>query len=123
MNRSYSKIRHIQESNQRLENRLLNEQYNDEDKLKSRMDSYRNKNEDDELRTRLESYKNKMDGFLDELKSSGSEIDVARFLKQVRNQTDQIYRELDEKSEKALTSFARLQFDLLKHFRHKLKEQ
>jgi len=26
MNRSYSKIRHIQESNQRLENRLLNEQ-------------------------------------------------------------------------------------------------
>jgi|688.fasta_scaffold307718_5 hypothetical protein len=123
MNRSYSKIRHIQESNQRLENRLLNEQYNDEDELKSRMDSYRNKNEDDELRTRLESYKNKMDGFLDELKSSGSEIDVARFLKQVRNQTDQIYRELDEKSEKALTSFARLQFDLLKHFRHKLKEQ
>jgi len=122
MNRSYSKIRHIQESNQRLENRLLNEQYNDEDELKSRMDSYRNKNEDDELRTRLESYKNKMDGFLDELKSSGSEIDVARFLKQVRNQTDQIYRELDEKSEKALTSFARLQFDLLKHFRHKLKE-
>jgi hypothetical protein len=64
-----------------------------------------------------------MDGFLDELKSSGSEIDVARFLKQVRNQTDQIYRELDEKSEKALTSFAQLQFDLLKHFRHKLKEQ
>jgi hypothetical protein len=123
MNRSYSKIRHIQESNQRLENRLLNEQYNDEDELKSRMDSYRNKNEDDELRTRLESYKNKMDGFLNELKSSGSEIDVARFLKQVRNQTDQIYRELDEKSEKALTSFARLQFDLLKHFRHKLKEQ
>jgi hypothetical protein len=123
MNRSYSKIRHIQESNQKLENRLLNEQYNDEDELKSRMDSYRNKNEDDELRTRLESYKNKMDGFLDELKSSGSEIDVARFLKQVRNQTDQIYRELDEKSEKALTSFARLQFDLLKHFRHKLKEQ
>lgn len=26
MNRSYSKIRHIQEANQRLENRLLNEQ-------------------------------------------------------------------------------------------------
>ena len=29
MNRSYSKIRHIQESNQRLERRLLNEQEND----------------------------------------------------------------------------------------------
>ena len=29
MNRSYSKIRHMQESNQRLENRLLNEQEED----------------------------------------------------------------------------------------------
>jgi hypothetical protein len=28
MNRSYSKIRHIQESNQRLEKRLFNEQEN-----------------------------------------------------------------------------------------------
>ena len=31
MNRSYSKIRHIQESNQRLEKRLFNEQENDND--------------------------------------------------------------------------------------------
>jgi hypothetical protein len=31
MNRSYSKIRHIQESNQRLENRLLNEQHEYDD--------------------------------------------------------------------------------------------
>jgi hypothetical protein len=87
------------------------------------LDREYNKSSDDELRTRLESYKNKMDGFLDELKSSGSEIDGTRFLKQVRNQTDQIYWELDEKSEKPLTSFAQLQLDLLKHFRHKLKEQ
>jgi len=109
--------------------RVLNEQFNGEiqepesKSTEQDLDREYNKSSDDELRTRLESYKNKMDGFLDELKSSGSEIDVARFLKQVRNQTDQIYRELDEKSEKALTSFARLQFDLLKHFRHKLKEQ
>jgi hypothetical protein len=71
----------------------------------------------------MESYKNKMDNFLDKLKSSGDKIDGTRFLKQVRNQTDQIYWELDEKSEKPLTSFAQLQLDLLRHFRHKLNEQ
>jgi hypothetical protein len=109
--------------------RVLNEQFNGEiqepesKSTEQDLDREYNKSGDDELRTRLESYKNKMDGFLDELKSSGSEIDGTRFLKQVRNQTDQIYRELDEKSEKALTSFAQLQLDLLKHFRHKLKEQ
>jgi hypothetical protein len=109
--------------------RVLNEQFNGEiqepesKSTEQDLDREYNKSSDDELRTRLESYKNKMDGFLDELKSSGSEIDGTRFLKQVRNQTDQIYRELDEKSEKPLTSFAQLQLDLLKHFRHKLKEQ
>ena len=77
----------------------------------------------DELNSRMESYKNKMDNFLDKLKSSGDKIDGTRFLKQVRNQTDQIYWELDEKSEKPLTSFAQLQLQLLKHFRDKLKEQ
>jgi len=109
--------------------RVLNEQFNGEiqepesKSTEQDLDREYNKSGDDELRTRLKSYKNKMDGFLDELKSSGSEIDGIRFLKQVRNQTDQIYRELDEKSEKPLTSFAQLQLDLLKHFRHKLKEQ
>jgi hypothetical protein len=109
--------------------RVLNEQFNGEiqepesKSTEQDLDREYNKSGDDELRTRLESYKNKMDGFLDELKSSGSEIDGTRFLKQVRNQTDQIYWELDEKSEKPLTSFAQLQLDLLKHFRHKLKEQ
>jgi hypothetical protein len=109
--------------------RVLNEQFNGEiqepesKSTEQDLDREYNKSSDDELRTRLESYKNKMDGFLDELKSSGSEIDGIRFLKQVRNQTDQIYWELDEKSEKPLTSFAQLQLDLLKHFRHKLKEQ
>jgi len=94
-----------------------------DNELKSKMDYYRDKNEGDELRTRMESYKNKMDRFFDELKSSSTEIDGSRFLKQVRNQTDQIYWELDEKSEKPLTSFAQLQLQLLKHFRDKLKEQ
>jgi len=109
--------------------RVLNEQFNGEiqepesKSTEQDLDREYNKSSDDELRTRLESYKNKMDGFLDELKSSGSEIDGTRFLKQVRNQTDQIYWELDEKSEKPLTSFAQLQLDLLKHFRHKLNEQ
>ena len=113
----------------RIVKRVLNEQFNGEiQKPESKsteqdLDRDYNKSSDDELKTRFESYKNKMDGFLDELKSSGSEIDGTRFLKQVRNQTDQIYWELDEKSEKPLTSFSQLQLGLLKHFRHKLKEQ
>jgi hypothetical protein len=90
---------------------------------KQDLDREYNKSGDDELNSRMESYKNKMDNFLNKLKSSGDEIDAARFLKQVRNQTDQIYWELDEKSEKPLTSFAQLQLQLLKHFRDKLKEQ
>ena len=109
--------------------RVLNEQFNGEiqepesKSTEQDLDREYNKSGDDELNSRMESYKNKMDNFLDKLKSSGDKIDGTRFLKQVRNQTDQIYWELDEKSEKPLTSFAQLQLDLLKHFRDKLNEQ
>jgi hypothetical protein len=109
--------------------RVLNEQFNGEiqepesKSTEQDLDREYNKSGDDELNSRMESYKNKMDNFLDKLKSSGDKIDGTRFLKQVRNQTDQIYWELDEKSEKPLTSFAQLQLDLLRHFRHKLNEQ
>ena len=109
--------------------RVLNEQFNGEiqepesKSTEQDLDREYNKSGDDELNSRMESYKNKMDNFLDKLKSSGDKIDGTRFLKQVRNQTDQIYFELDEKSEKPLTSFAQLQLDLLKHFRDKLNEQ
>jgi len=106
---------------------LINEQFyggiQEPESTKQDLDREYNKSGDDELNSRMESYKNKMDNFLNKLKSSGDEIDAARFLKQVRNQTDQIYWELDEKSEKPLTSFAQLQLQLLKHFRDKLKEQ
>jgi hypothetical protein len=40
MNRSYSKIRHIQESNQKLENRLLNEEDEITDYIKDNYDGY-----------------------------------------------------------------------------------
>ena len=109
--------------------RVLNEQFNGEiqepesKSTEQDLDREYNKSGDDELNSRMELYKNKMDNFLDKLKSSGDKIDGTRFLKQVRNQTDQIYFELDEKSEKPLTSFAQLQLDLLRHFRHKLNEQ
>ena len=109
--------------------RVLNEQFNGEiqepesKSTEQDLDREYNKLGDDELNSRMELYKNKMDNFLDKLKSSGDKIDGTRFLKQVRNQTDQIYWELDEKSEKPLTSFAQLQLDLLRHFRHKLNEQ
>ena len=112
--------------------RVLNEQFNGEiqepesKSTEQDLDREYNKSGDDELNSRMESYKNKMDNFLDKLKSSGDKIDGARFLKQVRNQTDQLFFELFEKSNSThtpLTSFAQLQLELIRHFRHKLKEQ
>ena len=122
-------IRLTEEDLNKIVKRVLNEQFNGEiqepesKSTEQDLDREYNKSGDDELNSRMESYKNKMDNFLDKLKSSGDKIDGTRFLKQVRNQTDQIYWELDEKSEKPLTSFAQLQLDLLRHFRHKLNEQ
>jgi hypothetical protein len=78
-------------------------------------------NINDELNARMESYKNKMDRFLDELKSSGTEIDGKRFLTKVRNETDQIFWELDETSNVPLTLFSQLQLDLISYFREKLR--
>ena len=122
-------IRLTEEDLNKIVKRVLNEQFNGEiqepesKSTEQDLDREYNKLGDDELNSRMELYKNKMDNFLDKLKSSGDKIDGTRFLKQVRNQTDQIYWELDEKSEKPLTSFAQLQLDLLRHFRHKLNEQ
>ena len=73
------------------------------------------------IKTDVESYKNKMDKFLDELKSSGTKIDGQRFLTQVRNQTNQIYWEVDETSDSTPKRFSEFQLELFKHFRDKLK--
>jgi hypothetical protein len=109
----------------RLVKRVIREQYNDEEELKATMTSNKIENisnpSDDELKRRFELYKNKMDKFLDELKSSGTEIDGQRFLTQVRNQTDQIYWEVDETSDSTPKRFSEFQLELLKHFRNKLK--
>jgi hypothetical protein len=75
----------------------------------------------EELKSRLERYKNKMDRFLDELKSSGEGIDGRRFLKQIQRQSDQIFYDIDENSDKNINGFGELQDELLKYFRSKLK--
>ena len=109
----------------RLVKRIIREQYNDEEELKATMASNKIENisnpSDDELKRRFELYKNKMDKFLDELKSSGTEIDGQRFLTQVRNQTDKIFWNLDDTLNLSLRVFSQLQLDILKHFRNKLK--
>ena len=109
----------------RLVKRIIREQYNDEEELKATMDSNKIENisnpSDDELKRRFDLYKNKMDKFLDELKSSGTKIDGQRFLTQVRNQTDQIYWEVDETSDSTPKRFSEFQLELFKHFRDKLK--
>ena len=109
----------------RLVKRVIREQYNDEEELKATMASNKIENisnpSDDELKRRFELYKNKMDKFLDELKSSGTEIDGQRFLTQVRNQTNQIYWDVDEISDSTPKRFSEFQLELFKHFRNKLK--
>ena len=109
----------------RLVKRVIREQYNDEEELKATIASNKIENisnpSDDELKRRFELYKNKMDKFLDELKSSGTEIDGQRFLTQVRNQTNQIYFDVDEISDSTPKRFSEFQLELFKHFRNKLK--
>ena len=62
-----------------------------------------------------------MDKFLDELKSSGTEIDGKRFLKQIQQQSDQIFWDIDEKSDVNVNGFGELQYELFRYFRSKLK--
>lgn len=51
------------------------------------------------LKSKIDSYKNKMDNYLNELKSSGQEIDKLRFLKQIRNQTNQMFHDMFDNSD------------------------
>jgi len=77
---------------------------------------------DDDLRSKFDSYKRKMENFLRELKSSGTEIDKHRFLKQVQKETDQMYWDVYDNSDSEPEGFVELQMDLIKHFRKKLNE-
>ena len=77
---------------------------------------------DDDLRSKLDSYKSEMENFLRELKSSGTEIDKHRFLKQVQKETDQMYWDVYDNSDSEPEGFVELQMDLIKHFRKKLNE-
>jgi hypothetical protein len=63
-----------------------------------------------------------MENFLRELKSSGTEIDKHRFLKQVQKKTDQMYWDVYDNSDSEPEGFVELQMDLIKHFRKKLNE-
>ena len=101
----------------RLVHRIIKEQFDGE--IESPQDNINSGEE--ELKSRLNIYKNKMDRFLDELKSSGTEIDGKRFLKQIQRQSDQIYWDIDEKSDVNINGFGKLQDDLFRYFRAKLK--
>ena len=109
----------------RLVKRIIREQYNDEEEFNTTM--YSNKIEnisnpsDDELKRRFDLYRNKMDRFLDELKSSGTGVDGKRFLKQIQQQSDQIFWDIDEKSDVNVNGFGELQDELFRYFRSKLK--
>ena len=96
----------------RIVKRVIKEQYHENIETPS----------DDDLRSKLDSYKKKMENFLRELKSSGTEIDKHRFLKQVQKETDQMYWDVYDNSDSEPEGFVELQMDLIKHFRKKLNE-
>ena len=96
----------------RIVKRVIKEQYHENIETPS----------DDDLRSKLDSYKRKMENFLRELKSSGTEIDKHRFLKQVQKETDQMYWDVYDNSDSEPEGFVELQMDLIKHFRKKLNE-
>ena len=96
----------------RIVKRVIKEQYHENIETPS----------DDDLRSKLDSYKRKMENFLRELKSSGTEIDKHRFLKQVQKETDQMYWDVYDNSDSEPEGFVELQMDLIKHFRQKLNE-
>lgn len=73
------------------------------------------------LKSKIDSYKNKMENYLNELKSSGQEIDKLRFLKQIRNQTNQMFHDMFDNSDYTGEGFAELQMDLINYFREKLR--
>ena len=101
----------------RLVNRVVKEQFDSE--MESPQDNVNSGYE--ELKSRLERYRNKMDRFLDGLKSSGEQIDGRRFLKQIQRQSDQIFYDIDEKSDVNIDGFGELQDELFKYFRSKIK--
>jgi len=96
----------------RIVKRVIKEQYHENIETPS----------DDDLRSKFDSYKRKMENFLRELKSSGTEIDKHRFLKQVQKETDQMYWDVYDNSDSEPEGFVELQMDLIKHFRKKLNE-
>ena len=101
----------------RLVKRVISEQFDGEIKgPQNNVDSGY-----EELKSRLNSYKNEMDEFLDELKSSGTKIDGQRFLKQIQRESNEIFWDIYEKSDKNIHGFGKLQEELLKYFRPKLK--
>ncbi len=97
----------------RLVKRVINEQF------QSEIDTTQ-KSGEDELKQRLESLKSEMEGLLNTLKSSGTEVDAQRFLKRVRNQSNEIYFDIYDKSDSPVNGFAEMQQNLLRHFRNKL---
>jgi len=100
--------------------RIISEQYFDDIETSSEESSGSNVVQN--LEREMGDYKNKMDGFLSDLKSSG-DIDWNRLLKQVRNQTSEIFHKYDDESlsrEDSLNlfnTFSNLQSNLLNHYK------
>lgn len=98
----------------RLVQRVINEQFDGEINTT-------HKSGENELKQRLESLKSEMERSLKSLKSSGTEIDAQRFLKEVRNKSNEIFFDVNDKSDTPVRGFAEMQQNLINHFRKELK--
>ena len=110
----------------RIVKRVIREQNNDSmisksDKKIVRQPKFYDESQVDEtLKSRFDSLRKKMENFLEELKSSGTEIDKTRFLKQMDKEAREIYWEMDDKSDTEVEGFTPLLLNLRNHFMEKL---
>jgi len=112
----------------RIVKRVIREQNNDsmisksDKKIVRQPKFYDESQVDKTLKSRFDSLRKKMEKFLEELKSSGTEIDKKRFLKDIDKEARQIYWEMEDNSDTEVEGFTPLLLNLINHFRKKLDE-
>jgi|688.fasta_scaffold141681_1 hypothetical protein len=76
------------------------------------------------MKDELEMLKNELDLKLDEIISSGIEIDKKRFMNDVRNKTEEIFLKYYESDDEGMyensKDFPQIQMEIVNYFKHKL---
>ncbi len=76
------------------------------------------------MKDELEMVKNELDLKLDELISSGTEIDKKRFMNDIRNKTEEVYWKYYESDDEGMyensKDFPQIQMEIVNYFKQKL---